>query len=181
MTTTEITRRDLLRKGAAGAALLGVGALATPGLARADGPESVQVAEIYQLQAGFHRAKSHQDIDLMMSLWATDATVTFGALFLSGTDAIRTFFLGSGSWKHQRISLVPSFKDEIDVHGDTAYLYFECHDIALTNESASAPAGTVVTHLFNAGTVRHVGGNWLYQDMVFGSAAPLSVDHVYYP
>ncbi len=181
MTNTEMTRGQLIRKGAAGTALLGVGALALPNLASAAGPESVQVAEIYQLQAAFHRAKCHQDIDLMMSLWASDATATFGAAHYDGADAIRTFFLGSGSWKHQRISLVPSFKDQIDVHGDTAFLYFECHDVALTNESATAPAGTVVTHLFNAGIVRNVGGSWLYQDMVFGFAAPLSVDHIYYP
>jgi hypothetical protein len=133
MTSNEISRRELLRKGLAGTALLGVGALAVPGLASAAGPESVQVGEIYQLQAGFHRAKSHQDIDLMMSLWASDATVTLGAALYNGADAIRTFFLGSGSWKHQRISLVPSFKDQIDVHGDTAFLYFECHDVALSD------------------------------------------------
>ncbi len=115
----------------------------------------------------------------MMSLWTGDATATFGALSLAGPDAIRAFFLGSGSWTHKRISLVPSFKDVIDIHGDTAFLYFECHDVALTDESATAPAGSVVTHLFNAGTLRRHAGNWLYQDMVFGSASPLSVDTIY--
>jgi hypothetical protein len=32
--------------------------------------------EIYELQAAFHRAKRTQDIDLMMSLWAEDASLT---------------------------------------------------------------------------------------------------------
>jgi ketosteroid isomerase-like protein len=176
----QMSRSKLLRTGATGAAF-GAAALALPALARADGPESVQVAEIYQLQAAFHRAKSHQDIDLMMSLWANDGTVTFGSAVFDGIEAIQAFFLSSGSWKHQRASLVPSFKDEIQVRGDTAFLYFECHDVALTDESPTAPAGTLVTHLFNAGSVRNVGGNWLYWRMIFGSAAPLSVDHIYYP
>src|SRR5438128_5404434 len=61
MTTQEITRRDLLRKGLTGTAL-GAAALALPGIARAEGPESVQVAKIYQLQAAFHRAKTTQDL-----------------------------------------------------------------------------------------------------------------------
>jgi len=72
-------------------------------------------------------------------------------------------------------------KGQINVQGNTAFLYFECHDVALSDESATAPAGSIVTHLFNAGTVRNVGGNWLYWKMVFGFASPLSVDTIYYP
>src|SRR5262249_5972488 len=77
MTTQQISRRALC-KGLSGTAM-GAAVLALPGLARADShpgsPESVQVAEIYQLQAAFHRAKTTQDLDLMMSLWAPDATL----------------------------------------------------------------------------------------------------------
>jgi hypothetical protein len=70
-----LSRRKLIRVGATGTAL-GAAALALPRLARADGAESVQVAEIYQLQAAFHQAKTTQDLGLMMSLWADDATFT---------------------------------------------------------------------------------------------------------
>jgi hypothetical protein len=88
-----------------------VEAQATTNAAFVDGPgvrtssvaEGTKIGEIYQLQAAFHQAKSHQDIDLMMSLWATDATFTFGGDLFSGADAIRAFFLGSGSWAHPRI------------------------------------------------------------------------------
>jgi hypothetical protein len=60
----KLSRGKLLRVGAAGTAF-GAAALALPGLARADDPESVQVAEIYQLQAAFHRAKTTvgRDVD----------------------------------------------------------------------------------------------------------------------
>jgi hypothetical protein len=184
MTTGMITRRDLLCKGAAGTAI-GAAALAFPGLAYAgvseSNPPSVDVAKIYRLQARFHRAKSHQDIDLMMSCWAKHATFTTGGTVLRGADEIRSFFLASGSWLHLRMSFVPSFKDVIDVDCDSGFLYFECHDVALTDESPTILAGTVVTHLFNAGTIRrNAGSNWVFQDMT-GGPAPLSVDTIYFP
>jgi hypothetical protein len=45
--------------------------VAMPATAFADdgGPGSGAVGQIYRLQAAFHRAKTTQDIDLMMSLW----------------------------------------------------------------------------------------------------------------
>src|SRR5213593_3235230 len=124
----EITRRSLMRKGAAGAAI-GAAALTARGFAKASTPGishgSDQIGEIYELQAAFHRAKSHQDIDLMVSLWADDCTFTNAGTTYQGRDAVRSFFLTTGSWLHRRISFVPSFKDRIDVHGDSAFLYFE--------------------------------------------------------
>jgi hypothetical protein len=184
MTGREISRRDLLRKGATGAAV-GAAALAVPGLASAGvSHDSEQVGEIYQLQAAFHWAKSHaltdsSAIDKMVSLWADDCTFTFNGTTFTGKDAVRTFFLGSGSWHHHRISFVPSFKDQIDVHGDTAFLYFECHDVALDTNDPGGAQGAVVTHLTNFGTIRNVGGSWLFWQMHFGSASPLSVDTIY--
>jgi ketosteroid isomerase-like protein len=172
--TGAITRRALLRNGALFGAF-GAAALAFPGLASAATPGvshgSEQIGEIYELQAAFHRAKSHQDIDLMASLWAEDCTFNNAGTIYRGRDAVRAFFLTTGSWSHQRISFVPSFKDQIEVNGDTAFLYFECHDVDLSS-------GTVVTHLFNAGTIRKVGDHWLFQDM-HGGLAPLSVDTIY--
>ena len=165
--------------GAAGAAL-GAVALAVPGVANADVSHgSEQIGEIYQLQAAFHRAKSRQDIDLMVSLWADDCTFTFNGTTFSGKDAVRTFFLNSGSWHHHRISFVPSFKDQIAVHGDTAFLYFECHDVALDTNDPGGAQGAIVTHLTNFGVIRNIGGSWLYWHMHFGSAAPISVDTIY--
>src|SRR5947209_1068843 len=111
-----INRRELL--GAASAAV-GASLLAVPALASADiSHASEQIGEIYQLQAAFHRAKSHKDINLMVSLWSEDCTLTLNGTTFSGKGAVKSLFLASGSWKHHRISLVPSFKDQIQVHGD---------------------------------------------------------------
>src|SRR5262245_27145420 len=95
-THTKVRRGRLLRMGAAGTAV-GAATLALPRLALAAGPESVQVAEIYQLQAAFHRAKTTQDLDLMMSLWADEATFTNNSTNSKymGSAQIRSFWLGS--------------------------------------------------------------------------------------
>lgn len=179
MLTTELTRRSLLRKALAGTAL-GATALGFPGLASAADPESVQVAEIYQLQAAFHRAKTNQDLDLMMSLWAADGTLNNHGDPKSpyvGTEALLAFWKGSGSFTHPRFSLVPSFKTQIDVHGDEAWLYFECHDIG----DYDLPTRYFAADLFLAGTVRNIAGSWLFYDMNAGSSFPLSRSRYYFP
>jgi ketosteroid isomerase-like protein len=187
MATAEISRRDLLRKGVAGTAL-GAAALTVPSLAQGGTPgtpESLQVGEIYQLQAAFHEAKTSQDIDLMMSLWAEDATFvnqTTNTTY-SGFDQIKSFWQGSGSFTHHRFSLVPSYKTKIDVHGDTAFLYFECHDVGNfpTGNFDDSAFKTIVNDTFLAGTLRHVGGSWLFWNMTAGPSSPLSFDTYYFP
>ena len=188
MTTSEMTRRDLLRKGTAGT-LLGAAALTVPSLASASAPlgspESAQVAEIYQLQAAFHQAKTTQDLDLMMSLWADDGTFTnnsTGTTYV-GSAEIRSFWQGSGSFTHHRFSLVPSYKTKIEVHGDQAFLYFECHDVGnfSTGSFNDPTVKTIVNDTFLAGTLRNVGGSWLFWNMTAGPSSPLSYDHYYYP
>ena len=162
MTKQQINRRALLRNGLTGAAL-SAAALAVPGVARTDttsrSPESAQVAEIYQLQAAFHRAKTTQDVGLMMSLWAPDGTLNVQgdpSLPYTGTAALRGFWQNSGSFTHRRFSLVPSFKTQIDVHGAQAQLYFECHDIG----DYDLGSRFIAADTFLAGTVRNLGGNW---------------------
>jgi ketosteroid isomerase-like protein len=185
MTTEEISRRDLLWRGAAALAVGGV-AIVPPGIASADVSHgSEQIGEIYELQAAFHRAKTTQDLDLMMSLWADDATftnITMGITYV-GADQIRTFWQGSGSFNHHRFSLVPSFKTTIQVQGDQAFLYFECHDVG--NFAAGGfddPAiKTIVNDSFLAGTLNNIAGNWLFSNMTAGSSSPLSYDTYYFP
>jgi ketosteroid isomerase-like protein len=175
----QMSRRKLLRMGAAGTAF-GAATLALPRVASAAGAESVQVAEIYQLQAAFHEAKTTQDLDLMMSLWADDATfinASTGNTYVGSAD-IRSFWTTSGSFTHHRFSLVPSYKTKIDVHGEEAFLYFECHDVG---NFADPLLRTIVNDTFLAGTLRHVGGDWLFWYMTAGPSSPLSFDHYYFP
>ena len=78
------------------------------------------LGDIYRLQAAFHRAKSTQDIDLMMALWHPDGTLNVqgdpNAPYV-GFDRLKAFWLTSGSFVNRRFSLVPSFKIQIELRG----------------------------------------------------------------
>ena len=172
----QLSRRKLLRLGAAGAAFGGA-SLALPRPAYAEEPDSVQVAKIYELQAAFHRAKTTQDLALMMSLWAKHATFTnnsTGTTYV-GFDQISSFWQGSGSFTHHRFSLVPSYKTVIKVHGDRAFLYSECHDIGdfATGSFDDPSVTTIVNDTFLAGTLRDAGDRWLFWRMTAGPSSPL--------
>jgi ketosteroid isomerase-like protein len=186
-----ITRRKLLRIGIAGSTV-GIAGLAPQALSivqaganGVSGAESTQVAEIYELQAAFHKAKTTQDLDLMMSMSARDAVLTnrsTGTTYV-GFDSIKSFWQGSGSYTHHRFSLVPSYKTTIEVHGETAFLYFECHDVGnfATGSFDDPGVKTIVNDTFLAGTLRNVAGAWVFWDMTAGPSSPLSFDHYYFP
>ena len=176
-----VNRRKLMGEGLAATAVGLVGLVVPPAsvvLAQVEGPSS-PVGDIYQLQAAFHRAKTMQDIDLMMSLWAADATFNSQGDPNSpyvGSDSLRGFWLNSSSFKNHRLSLVPSFKTQILLRGDDeAWLYFECHDVGDYDQ----PNRTIAGDTFLAGTIRSIGGNWVFWDMTAGSSSPLSADHYY--
>src|SRR5438034_3300453 len=60
-------------------AAVGVGGIEAsnllPAIAEQNGPATADVAKIYQLQAAFHRAKTAQDLGLMMSLFDSASTL----------------------------------------------------------------------------------------------------------
>jgi len=172
-------RREFVQY-AAGAAF-GIGGLAgarSPAVARAGEPDE-HLGGIYRLQAAFHRAKTTQDIDLMMSLWHPDAALTVQGDLNSpySGDRLRSFWLGSGSFTHRRFSLVPSFKIQIDARGNRAFLYFECHDVGNFDLADRA----IAADTFLAGRIARVEDRWLFVEMTAGRAFPLSVDTYYFP
>jgi len=176
-------RRDFVRRMAGTA--LGIGGVLksdvlSPLRAQVSGPENAHVGEIYQLQAAFHRAKTTQDLDLMMSLWDADGILTNVGDPNSpyvGFDRLSSFWLNSGSFRNRRFSLVPSFKLQIEMFGDEAWLYFECHDIG----DFDLPTRFIASDTFLAGTVRRNSGAWVFWNMTAGRAQPLSADHYYFP
>jgi hypothetical protein len=56
-----------------------------------------------------------------------------------------------------------------------ADLYFECHDVADYDQ----PTRTIINNSFLAGTLRHVGGTWVFYDMSAGPSTPLSLERYY--
>ena len=53
---------------------------------------------------------------------------------------------------------MPSFKIQIDVQSDVAYLYFECHDLG----DYDLPARQIVADTFLAGTLRRGRQGWVF-------------------
>jgi len=69
------------------------------------------------------------------------------------------------------------------VHGNQAFLYFECHDVGnFASGDFDDPAiKTIVNDTYLAGTLRRVAGNWLFANMTAGASSPLSYNTYYFP
>lgn len=122
---------------------------------------------ISQLQKSFHQATSKKDIDLMMSLYAPNATLTIPGQTAVGTEKIRQFWLTkSDAFRptNRWISETPAYKIRITADGDRGTLHFECHYV-------DAKGKTVVVYLTADQEVARIDGKWLITDMVVGSAA----------
>jgi ketosteroid isomerase-like protein len=119
--------------------------------------------EIDKIEKEFHRAQTMKDIDLMVSLFAPNATMTVGpGETAAGVDEIRRFWLeDSAPFQPQNewMSDHPAYKLEITVSGDRGTLHFECHyvDVA-TGEIVGATAADF--------DVAQIDGTWLITNMV---------------
>jgi ketosteroid isomerase-like protein len=152
-----------------------VGALAASGGSSASSASEEQrqrnadLWEIDQLEKNFHKATTRKNIDLMMSLYAPNATFTFPGTSAVGKSQIRRFwltkskaFLPSNRW----ISETPAYKVRITVNGDRGTLYFECHYL-------DAKTGKLDAVTAADGDVARINGRWLLTSLA-GASATLS-------
>jgi ketosteroid isomerase-like protein len=122
--------------------------------------------QIDQIETNFHHATTAKDIELMMSLWAPNATLTVGPGETAvGTDQIRQFWLTksvafdpSTRW----ISDHPAYKLEVTVAGDRGTLHFECHYVDY--DKSHVDVATVADM-----DVARIDGRWLITNFVAGS------------
>ena len=122
--------------------------------------------EIDNIEKDFHRATTEKDIDLMLSLYAPNATMTVGpGATASGLDEIRRFWVeDSAPFKAENtwVSDHPAYKLEITVDGDRGTLHFECHFVDVeTGEVASTTTADF--------DVARIDGKWLITNMVGGT------------
>ena len=122
--------------------------------------------EIDQIEKRFHEATTHKNIDMMMGLWAPNATLTVGpADTATGVEEIRQFWLEKSSafeMQNHWISDHPAYKVEITVNGDRGTLHFECHYVdADTGEMAFVTTADL--------DVARIDGEWLITNMIAGS------------
>jgi ketosteroid isomerase-like protein len=121
------------------------------------------VTAIDQIEKTWHKAASTHDVDLMMSIWASDATFNIGTETLSGKNQIRNFFAHkAGPFQPQNhwVSDTPAYKIRITVSGDKGTLYFECHYIDVKTQKVVSVVGADQN-------VQRINGHWL----ITGAAA----------
>ena len=131
--------------------------------------EDADLYRITDIERKWHEATTTHDIDLMMSLWADDATFTVDAgTTLTGKDEIREFWLGARPFQpeNQWVSETPAYKLSATVNGDKGTLYFECHYV-------DAKTGKLERVTAADGDVARINGRWLLTNLA-GASATLS-------
>jgi uncharacterized protein (TIGR02246 family) len=121
--------------------------------------------EIAQIEKKWHKATSTHNIELMMSLWAPDATFTVkpGDTRV-GKKEIRRFWLDAPVFQPENhwVSETPAYKIRVTVNGDKGTLYFECHYV-------DAKTGEVVAVTAADEQVARINGRWLVTNNVGAS------------
>ena len=126
--------------------------------------------EISQVERSFHEAISKKDIDKLVSLFAPNATGTFGpGKTVAGKEQIRQVWLKSVAFKPEThwLSDHPAYKLKVTVDGDRGTLHFECHFIDIeTGKVAALTAGNL--------DVARIDGRWLITNFL-GSTSELKI------
>jgi uncharacterized protein (TIGR02246 family) len=118
--------------------------------------------EIDQIEKTWHRATSTQNVDLMMTLFAPNATYTIGpGETFVGKKQIRHFWVKAPVFhpKYHWVSETPAYKIRITVNGDKGTLYFECHYVDPKTRKVMAVVGADQQ-------VAKIDGRWLVTNHV---------------
>lgn len=162
--------RTLLMGGALGVLVISLAACGGSSASSTSEQAVERQADLYaigQLEKSFHKAMSKQDIDLMMSIWAPNATMTTGpGQTRTGKKQIRSHWLKSTPFQPTThwISDTPAYKIRMTVNGDRGTLFFECHFIDTKTSKAVAVSGADMQ-------VARIDGDWVVTSMVGASAA----------
>jgi ketosteroid isomerase-like protein len=145
------------------AAVAGCGGSGLSALDRA----ALKQADLYQIdqiERTWHRAASMHDVDLMMTVWAPNATWTVKGKTYTGTQQIRKVFESAGPFQPQNhwLSDTPAYKIRTTANGDTGTLYFECHYIDIKTGKVAAVVGADQD-------VKKIHGTWLITNAVAAS------------
>lgn len=122
------------------------------------------------IERTFHEAISKKDIDMMMSLYAPNATATFGpGQTVSGKKQIREVWLKSEGFKPEThwLSDHPAYKLKVTIDGAHGTLRFECHFVDVDSEEVAAVTA-------GSSDVAKIDGTWVITNFV-GSTAELKI------
>jgi ketosteroid isomerase-like protein len=121
---------------------------------------------ISQIEKTFHESISKKDIGEMMSIWAPNATFTYGpGKTAIGKKQIEEFWTKSIAFQHDTdwVSDHPAWKMRVTVNGDRGTLHFECHFIELETQRVAAVTAADQD-------VALVNNRWVVTNMVGGTA-----------
>jgi ketosteroid isomerase-like protein len=165
--------RRLMILGVFGALVVSLSACGGSSAGSASEQEDTQrQADLYaisQIQTTFHKALSTKDIELMMSVWAPNATITAGpGQTLAGMKKIREHWLNSNPFQppNRWVAETPTYKTRATANGDRGTLFFECHLI-------DAKTAKVVVISGADTQVARIDGRWLITRFV-GATGTLS-------
>jgi hypothetical protein len=137
------------------------GALSSETVRRAD------LYEIDQIEKNFHRSMAKHNVNLMMSLWAPNATFTVGpGQTAVGKKQIRAYWLEkSKAFKPSThwISDTAAYKVRATANGDRGTLTFECHYIDVNTRNVVVVTAADIE-------VGKINGKWLIVNLVGASA-----------
>lgn len=129
---------------------------------------NAQLAAIHELQSAFHGALRNADSEAILSLWTEDATLQVGPNSATGPVAIAGFFESSPPFVNGWAALAPTYKTQVEIHGNRAEYGFEC---VYVEESSNLTGNEVMAHLNATGTMRKVGNRWLFETFQGGAGA----------
>ena len=120
--------------------------------------------QIDQIERTWHKAASTHDIDLMMSIWAPNATFTIGGKTAVGKAAVRKVLSAAGPFQPQNqwVSDTPAYKIRTTVNGNKGTLYFECHYVDVRTGKLEPLVGADQD-------VEKINGKWLITNSVAAS------------
>jgi uncharacterized protein (TIGR02246 family) len=157
--------RKLLMGGALGVVIFSLAGCGGSGVTKAEEQALRKQADMFaidQLEAKWHKALSTQNVNLMLSLYAQDATWQLGTEVLQGRQQIRDFVVHRfPAFKpgHHWLSDTPAYKIRITANGDKGTLYFECHVVDVKTRELVAVVGGDMT-------VEKINGHWLIRKHV---------------
>lgn len=164
------TRRGILGRLAASAVFVAaIGGCASSNGSAAPATDIQKQADLYaidQIEVTWHKASSTKDVDLMMTLWADDATFTTATTTYTGKAAIRDFFATQAApFKPENnwVSDTPEYKLRATVDGDKGTLYFECDYVDIATKK-------VVVVVSADQQVARINGVWVIKAAI--SATP---------
>ena len=150
--------------------VIGAAALCT-NLAMGASEESdpVEFKEMHLIEITFHTAASTKNLDMMMTLFADDASLSVGGKNFAGKDQIRGYFAtvaGSFQPQNQWVAYTPAQRIRFEVKGDHAHLYFECLYV-------DGKAKEIKAHTFSDDSLVRAGDRWLIKEMKAGTVPEL--------